>query len=104
MRETLLDFDTADASGDRGAVTPLNLKISKAHDPVAPSGLVPQTLRGRLGNLSPKKLRESAPKRLKTFVRVNLCAGLRPSRKSRASPWRTHAPAARRVRPPAPPS
>jgi len=26
MQETLLDFDNADASGDRGAVIPLNLK------------------------------------------------------------------------------
>ena len=28
MQETLLDFDTADASGDRGAVIPQNLKTS----------------------------------------------------------------------------
>jgi hypothetical protein len=28
MQETLLDFDAADASGDQGAVTPLNLKTS----------------------------------------------------------------------------
>ena len=28
MPETLLDFDTADASGNRGAATALNLKAS----------------------------------------------------------------------------
>ena len=29
MQETLLDFDAVDASGDQGAVTPLNLKTSE---------------------------------------------------------------------------
>ena len=49
------------------------------------------------------KLRKTAVNRLKSLARVNLCAGSRLSRKSRASPRNIRAQAARRVRPPAAP-
>ena len=57
MPETLLDFDTADASGDRGAVAQQNLKA-------------------RGWKLRPKKVSQRALKPLKVFAHVNLCARL----------------------------
>src|ERR1700733_845745 len=57
MQETLLDFDTADASGDRGAIAQQNLKA-------------------RGWKLRPKKVSQRAPKPLKVFAHVNLCARL----------------------------